>query len=62
MNYLSRFVSFPVAESEKSESLEQLRALYQGSSISVPDALLPCGSGIDTTEQLDALRIQLARK
>ncbi|MBT7625056.1 MAG: 3-deoxy-manno-octulosonate cytidylyltransferase [Proteobacteria bacterium] len=62
MNYLSRFVSFPVAESEKLESLEQLRALYQGSSISVPDALLPCGSGVDTSKQLDALRIKLAGK
>lgn len=62
MSYLSRFVSFPLAESEKSESLEQLRALYQGSTISVPDALLPCGSGIDTPQQLDDLRIKLARK
>ena len=62
MSYLSQFVSFPVTEYEKSESLEQLRALYQGSSISVPDALLPCGNGIDTEQQLDALRIKLARK
>jgi 3-deoxy-manno-octulosonate cytidylyltransferase (CMP-KDO synthetase) len=59
MSYLSRFVSFPLADYEKSESLEQLRALYQGGSILVPDAMLPCGNGIDTAEQLNALRTKL---
>ena len=62
MSYLSSFVSFPIAEYEDSEKLEQLRALYQGASIFVPDASSPCGNGIDTSEQLNALRIKLAEK
>lgn len=56
VDFLKRFVAAPVALLEKLESLEQLRALAFGAKVSVADAVLPCGTGVDTAADLDALR------
>ncbi len=51
--FLQRFVAMPVARIERFEALEQLRALANGARIVVPDALAPCGHGIDTPADLE---------
>lgn len=53
---LRQFVSWPVAELEKVERLEQLRALYNGVSIQVSLAPTRIPPGIDTQADLDAVR------
>lgn len=50
--YLQHFVRLPPSPLEIREKLEQLRALDDGATIRVPDALAPCGIGIDTPEDL----------
>ena len=54
--YLARFVALPPAPLEMIEALEQLRALAAGAVIRVPDALSPCGRGVDTLADLERLR------
>lgn len=54
--YLRRFVALPPAALETTEALEQLRALVAGANIAVPDALAPCGVGIDTPADLERAR------
>lgn len=53
--YLQRFVALPPAPLETAERLEQLRALVDGACILVPDALAPCGMGVDTAADLARL-------
>jgi len=50
--FLRRYVAWPPTALELTERLEQLRALVHGARIAVPDALAPCGVGVDTPEDL----------
>jgi len=54
--FLKRFVSWPVCQHEKVESLEQLRILWRGEKIHVDVATEVPGPGIDTPEDLDKVR------
>jgi len=56
--YLKKFTETPTCELERSESLEQLRALYTGEKIYIEEACSPAGIGIDTEEDLDKARHQ----
>ncbi|PSF04932.1 3-deoxy-manno-octulosonate cytidylyltransferase [Marinobacter fuscus] len=53
---LGDFVSWMPAPTERLESLEQLRALYNGALIHVDVAETPPAPGVDTQEDLDRLR------
>jgi 3-deoxy-manno-octulosonate cytidylyltransferase (CMP-KDO synthetase) len=53
---LNRFVSWPAADMELSERLEQLRALYNGAAIHVEVANTALPPGIDTPADLEAVR------
>jgi 3-deoxy-manno-octulosonate cytidylyltransferase (CMP-KDO synthetase) len=53
--YLQSFVAKPVAYLEQWEKLEQLRALAAAAVIAVPDAVAPCGVGVDTQSDYDRL-------
>ena len=53
---LSEFVTWLPAPTERVESLEQLRALYNGALIHVDVADRPPAPGVDTEEDLDRLR------
>lgn len=53
---LKKLVQAPVAELEKLERLEQLRALHLGMHIAVTDAMENPGHGVDTIEDLDRVR------
>ena len=54
--FLKRFVSWPPAPLEQIESLEQLRALHHKEIIRVSDARLPVPAGVDTEDDLIAVR------
>lgn len=56
VGYLARFVAMPSAGLERIEALEQLRALVAGAVVMVPDAVEPCGRGVDTPQDLERLR------
>ena len=58
VGYLKKFTATPVCELERSESLEQLRALYTGEKIYIEEACAPAGIGIDTEEDLNKARQQ----
>ncbi|SFR48365.1 3-deoxy-manno-octulosonate cytidylyltransferase (CMP-KDO synthetase) [Marinobacter daqiaonensis] len=58
---LNRFVSWEPAPTETIESLEQLRALYQGVRIHVSEAAQTPPAGVDTAADLERVRQQLAR-
>jgi len=58
VGYLKKFTATPVCELERSESLEQLRALYTGNKIYIEEACAPAGIGIDTEEDLNKARQQ----
>jgi 3-deoxy-manno-octulosonate cytidylyltransferase (CMP-KDO synthetase) len=58
VGYLKKFTATPVCELERSESLEQLRALYTGEKIYIEEACVPAGIGIDTEEDLNKARQQ----
>ena len=53
---LNRFVSWPVSDLEATENLEQLRALNNGVKIHVDRWEGPMPAGVDTPEDLEALR------
>lgn len=53
---LGQFVSWPPAPTETVESLEQLRALYNGAGIHVDVAVENPPAGVDTAEDLERLR------
>jgi 3-deoxy-manno-octulosonate cytidylyltransferase (CMP-KDO synthetase) len=55
---LKKFIATPACELERSESLEQLRALYTGEKIYIEEACAPAGIGIDTEEDLKKARQQ----
>ena len=52
VKYLKKFSITPVCELERSESLEQLRALYTCEKIYIEEACTSAGIGIDTEEDL----------
>jgi 3-deoxy-manno-octulosonate cytidylyltransferase (CMP-KDO synthetase) len=54
--YLREHVRTPPCSLERTENLEQLRALHSGRRIHVARALEPPGPGVDTTEDLEAVR------
>ena len=58
--FLSRFVDWPMAPMEQSESLEQLRALANNAFIQIEVAPEPVPAGIDTEDDLIAIRQHLA--
>lgn len=57
---LRRLTALPPAELETIEKLEQLRALQAGMRIVVADAVAPTAVGVDTAEDLQRVRSQLA--
>ena len=60
--YLKKFSTTPACEIERSESLEQLRALYTGEKIYIEEACASAGIGIDTEEDLFRARQQMRAK
>ena len=54
-NFLLEFAVWPRSESERAESLEQLRALERGVKIKVVEAVSP-SIGVDTIEDLERVR------
>lgn len=59
---LRDFVTWPPAPTELTESLEQLRALYNGARIHVEEACRVPPSGVDTQQDLERLRQYMAAK
>lgn len=57
---LRRFVTWPAAELEEIEMLEQLRVLHAGVGIHVADACAPVPAGVDTPDDLERVRALLA--
>jgi len=57
--FLTEFSSWSVCDLEKTESLEQLRALWQGHIIQVEPAVETVPEGIDTPEDLERVRTKL---
>lgn len=60
--FLQEFSSLSPCELEQQESLEQLRALYQGETIRVAVACESTGIGIDTPEDLEKAREMISEK
>lgn len=56
VRFLNDYVSWQPAPIETCESLEQLRALWNGARIHVDNALIAPPTGVDTPEDLDRLR------
>ncbi|MGM0572071.1 MAG: 3-deoxy-manno-octulosonate cytidylyltransferase [Pseudomonadota bacterium] len=62
VNLLRDFVNWPPAPAEVTESLEQLRALYNGARIHVEEACRVPPSGVDTQQDLERLRQTMAAR
>ncbi|MEE4278196.1 MAG: 3-deoxy-manno-octulosonate cytidylyltransferase [Halieaceae bacterium] len=58
--FLRRYTRWSPAPIEGSESLEQLRALYEGERIHVAEAVAAVPGGVDTPDDLEALRALVA--
>ena len=56
VSLLHQFVKWPPASIEQCESLEQLRALANGTRIHVADSVAPVPPGVDTAADLEAVR------
>ncbi len=54
--FIERYINLPVSPIEKIESLEQLRVLWHGEKIHVDIAEIAPPPGVDTPEDLDAVR------
>lgn len=54
--FLQRFIAWPPAPLELLEQLEQLRALYNGVKIHVAHAVQAVPAGVDTEQDLEAVR------
>jgi len=59
--FLSRYSSLPVSPLEQAEALEQLRALWNGFRIAVSVSAAAAPPGVDTPQDLDAVRRMLAQ-
>lgn len=55
VGFLQRYVSWPPCDLERTESLEQLRVLWNGETIYVAEALEEPGHGVDTERDLEAV-------
>lgn len=62
VSLLQSFVTWSPAPTEVTESLEQLRALYNGARIHVEEACRVPPSGVDTQQDLERLRQYMAAK
>lgn len=60
--FLHRYVTWPPSPLEQLEQLEQLRALYNGVGIHVARAVETVPGGVDTAEDLEAVRSLFARE
>jgi 3-deoxy-manno-octulosonate cytidylyltransferase (CMP-KDO synthetase) len=60
VSFLSRYSSLAVSRLEKAEALEQLRALWHGFRIVVTVSAAEAPAGVDTPQDLDAVRRMLA--
>jgi 3-deoxy-manno-octulosonate cytidylyltransferase (CMP-KDO synthetase) len=60
VDFLHRFVSWPMGRLEQLEKLEQLRALENGVAIHVDEAHLTIPAGVDTLEDLENVRTVLS--
>lgn len=54
--FLRRYATWDAAPAEALESLEQLRALYEGERIHVAQCIAPLPAGVDTPEDLEVVR------
>ncbi len=61
-DFVKTFTGWPVCPLEKEEKLEQLRVLWHGARIIVPDALEAPPPGIDTAEDLERVSNEFARQ
>ena len=59
-DFLQRFAKLPAAPIEKTEALEQLRALWHGHRIAVAVSAAEIPPGVDTPQDLEAVRRMLA--
>ncbi len=59
VGFLHDYVRWPQADTELAESLEQLRALYQGARIHVDRCAQPLPAGVDTEADLQRVRALL---
>lgn len=59
--FLKTYATLPVCALERTERLEQLRAIFHGYKIHVVEACESCGIGVDTPEDLERAR-ELAGK
>jgi 3-deoxy-manno-octulosonate cytidylyltransferase (CMP-KDO synthetase) len=59
VGFLKKFAVLPPCQLEKSEQLEQLRALYYSYHIHTEEALQTPGIGVDTKADLDKVSVQL---
>lgn len=62
VSFLNKFVEWPEHVLESTEKLEQLRALANGAAIHVANSVMPIPIGVDTAEDLIAVRTLLADK
>ena len=60
VGFLKTYSALPPCELERTECLEQLRALHHGARILVDEAVAPSGFGIDTIADLERVRRLLA--
>lgn len=58
--FLRQFVQWQPAPQEQLEQLEQLRAMHHGVAIHVAECALPVPAGVDTPEDLEAVRALVA--
>ena len=56
VGFLHQFVSWPAGELESCERLEQLRAMENGVRIHVAQSCVDIPGGVDTEEDLNAVR------
>lgn len=56
VSLLKAFVNWSPAPTEITESLEQLRAIYNGALIHVAEASVAPAAGVDTEQDLERLR------
>jgi 3-deoxy-manno-octulosonate cytidylyltransferase (CMP-KDO synthetase) len=62
VGFLKHFSKLPECSLEKTEKLEQLRAIYNGYTIHVEEACTQSGMGIDTEEDLELARRHYAKQ
>lgn len=57
--FINRYISWPPSPLEQIEMLEQLRVLWYGEKIHVEVAKMTPGTGVDTPEDLERVRLEL---